>query len=102
MTPAFARFLGKSGVVLVALAVLSVTGAQYARVIGRNLALEHELRDAQRDVAQLRVRRAEQMREIRRLSDPSGAIPEIHDRLQQVGDDEAIIYLKRRHAEGRP
>jgi len=102
MTPAFARFLGKAGLVLVALAVLSVTGAQYARVIGRNLSLEHELHDAQRDVAQLRVRRAEQMREIRRLSDPSGAIPEIHDRLQQVGDDEAIIYVKRRHAEGRP
>jgi len=41
------------------------------------------------------VKRRVSTREIRRLSDPRGAVPEIHDRLHLVGDKEAIIYLKR-------
>ena len=79
----------------VALVVVALIGVQYARIIGRNVALAHELRDVQRDVAQLSAKRAQQVRDIRRLSDPRGAIPEIHDRLHLVGDKEAIIYLKR-------
>ena len=93
------RIVGRicvAGVVAVFAAVVSV---QYARVIGRNVALAHELRTVEGDVAALKVKRARQMREIRRLSDPHGAIPEIHDRLHLVGDKEAIIYLKRG---GRP
>jgi cell division protein FtsB len=88
------RLLGRLGVVCVALVVLSVIGAQYARVIGRNIALANELRDVQRDVVTLHAKRDQQLREIRRLSDPRGAIPEIHDRLHLVGDHEALIYLK--------
>jgi hypothetical protein len=64
-------------------------------VIGRNIALAHELRDVERDVAALHVKRTQQQRDIVRLSDPQGAVPEIHDRLHLVGDREAIIYLKR-------
>ncbi|GAC1423029.1 MAG: hypothetical protein NVSMB5_16720 [Candidatus Velthaea sp.] len=48
------------------------------------------------DVHMLQVKRIEQERTIRRLSDPRGAIPEIHDKLHLVGDREAIIYLKKR------
>jgi cell division protein FtsB len=88
------RYLGRLGVVAVALVVLSLIGVQYARVIGRNIALAHELRDVERDVVTLRARKTQQERDIRRLSDPRGAIPEIHDRLHLVGDREAIIYLK--------
>ena len=95
---ALVRVLGRIGVVGVALIVLSLIGVQYAHVIGRNLALAHQLRDTERDIVTLSARRAQQQREIRRLSDPHGAIPEIHDRLHLVGDDEAIIYLKH----GRP
>ena len=89
------RQLGRLGVVCVALVALSLIGVQYARLIGRNIALAHELRDVERDVATLKAKRAQQQRDIRRLSDPRGAIPEIHDRLHLVGDKEAIIYLKR-------
>ena len=92
------RVLGRIGVVGVALIVLSLIGVQYAHVIGRNLALAHQLRDTEHDIVTLGARRAQQQREIKRLSDPRGAIPEIHDRLHLVGDKEAIIYLKH----GRP
>lgn len=88
------RVLGRIGVVCVVLFIAAMIGVQYARVIGRNLALAHQLHDVQREVAQLKVKRVQQEREIRRLSDPRGAIPEIHDRLHLVGDREAIIYLK--------
>ena len=49
----------------------------------------------------LQTKRDEQLRQIKRLSDPSGSIPDIHDRLHLVGDHEAIIYLKR-HDAGPP
>ena len=92
------RVLSRIGVVCVVLVVLSLIGVQYARLIGRNVALAHELRDVQRDVALLRSKRTQQQIDIKRLSDPRGAVPEIHDRLHLVGDREAIIYLKRGHA----
>ncbi|HEX3466209.1 MAG TPA: hypothetical protein VHS78_19330 [Candidatus Elarobacter sp.] len=88
------RLLGRIGVVCVVLFFVAMVGVQYARVIGRNMALARELHDVERDVAQLKVKRVPQERDIRRLSDPHGAIPEIHDRLHLVGDHEAIIYLK--------
>jgi hypothetical protein len=89
------RLVSRLGVFCVAIALVSTIGIQYARVIGRNVALANELRATQNDVAALKVKKAFQAREIRRLSDPRGAIPEIHDRLHLVGDKEAIIYLKR-------
>ena len=89
------RLLGRIGVVSVAVVALSLIGVQYARVIGHNLALAHELRDVEHDVVALKAKRAQQQRDISRLSDPHGAVPEIHDRLHLVGDHEAIIYLKR-------
>jgi len=95
MSTAPARLLGRIGVIAVVIALVSLIGIQYARVIGRDVALAHELHAAQGDVAALKVKRAFQAREIRRLSDPRGAIPEIHERLHLVGDKEAIIYLKR-------
>lgn len=97
MKPAtLVRFLSRIGVAAVIVFVVSLVGVQYARVIGRNVALARELRAVEGDVTALKVKRARQVREIRRLSDPRGAIPEIHDRLRLVGDKEAIIYLKRR------
>jgi hypothetical protein len=68
---------------------------QYARIVERNVAYMGQVRDVERDVAALQVKRDDQLRLIRRLSDPHGAIPEIHDRLHLVGDGEAIIYLRR-------
>jgi cell division protein FtsB len=94
---ALVRVLGRIGVVCVALIVLSLIGVQYAHVIGRNVALAHQLHGVEHYIVTLQARRAQQKREIERLSDPRGAIPEIHDRLHLVGDKEAIIYLKRGH-----
>jgi hypothetical protein len=91
------RTLGRIGVVCVALVILSLVGAQYAHVIGRNIALARQIHDVEHDVAVLKAHRIQQQRDIRRLSDPRGSIPEIHDRLHLVGDKEAIIYLKRGH-----
>lgn len=89
------RLLGRIGVVVVAGAFIALVGLQYARIIGRNIALARELHVVETDVRMLQAKRIEQEREIRRLSDPHGAIPEIHDKLHLVGDREAIIYLKK-------
>ena len=92
------RVLGRLGVVCIALVVLSLIGVQYAQIIGRNVALARDLHTAENDLVALRVKHAQQERELKRLSDPRGAIPEIHDRLHLLGDKEAIIYLKRHGA----
>ncbi len=91
------RALGRLGVVCVALAFVTIAGAQYVRIIGRNVALSGELNAARSDVHALEQKEARQQREIQRLSNPLGAIPEIHDKLHLVGDGEAIIYLKKPH-----
>jgi hypothetical protein len=88
------RLASRIGVVSVVLVVLSLIAVQYARVIGRNVAMAAELRAVDGDLTSLRAKRAHQLQEIGRLSDPRGAIPEIHDRLHLVGSKEAIIYLK--------
>lgn len=85
---------GRLCVALVMAAFLAVVGLQYARVIGQNVALARSLYDVETDITTLGAKRGEQERRIRRLSDPRGAIPEIHDRLHLVGQHEAIIYLK--------
>jgi cell division protein FtsB len=89
-----ARVAGRLFVVLVAAALFAVVGLQYARVIGQNIALARSLHAVQAEVAALEAKRAAQEREIRRLSDPLGAMPEIHDRLHLVGRHQAIIYLE--------
>ena len=89
------RLGAKAGVVLIVGVVALMIAAQYVHIIQRNVAYALQLRDVQRDIAALDRKRIAQQREIARLSDPQGAIPEIHDRLHLVGDHEAIIYLKR-------
>jgi cell division protein FtsB len=93
------RLLGRTVVIAIVGALIAVVGLQYARIIGKNMAMSEQLANAQNDVATLLAKRADAEREIRRLSDPAGAIPEIHDKLHLVRDDEAIIYLKQ-HGDG--
>jgi cell division protein FtsB len=88
------RSLSRLVVAALALAVVALIGLQYERIIERNLALARTLGAARADVGRLKMKRAEQRAELRRLSDPSGAIPEIHDRLHLTSSHEAIIYLK--------
>ncbi len=97
-----ARLAARAGVVLAAGVIVSLIVAQYAHIIGRNVTYAAELHDVRRDIAALEKKRAQQQRDIARLSDPRGAIPEIHDRLHLVGDKEAIIYLKRHDGTTNP
>jgi cell division protein FtsB len=91
--------LAARGAVLAVVGIIVVTVAvQYAHIIRRNWEYASRLHAVQADVDALTRKRAEQQREIARLSDPEGAVPEIHDRLHLVRDHEAIIYLKRHDA----
>ena len=76
------------------LIVFALVGIQFAHIIDRNLGMGQSLHDVQSDVDTLRARKFAQERELRRLSDPEGSVPEIHDRLHLVGKNETIIYLK--------
>jgi hypothetical protein len=78
---------------------VAVVGLQYARIVGKNVAMSGQLAATQSDIRALEAKRAEQDQRIRRLSDPAGAIPEIHDKLHLVRDHEALIYVQ--HGDGR-
>jgi cell division protein FtsB len=92
------RVLSRMVVIGIVGAFVTVVGLQYSRIIGKNVTMAGALAAAQNDVSALQAKRAEQDRQIRRLSDPAGAIPEIHDKLHLVRDGEAIIYLKKHDA----
>jgi hypothetical protein len=96
------RLGARTGVVLVVGVFALMVAAQYVHIIQRNVAYMLQLRDVQNDIAALEQKRIVQQHEIARLSDPEGAIPEIHDRLHLVGDHEAIIYLKRHDLPSAP
>ena len=89
------RLFSRFAVLLVGTIVFVLVGIQFTHIIGRNVAMARSLHDVETDVQSLRERKREQARELRRLSDPQGSIPEIHDRLHYVGPRETIIYLKR-------
>lgn len=80
---------------LVAVVVFTLVSVQFARIVNQNVAMARSLSGVRRDVSVLRQRKREEERELRRLSDPYGAIPEIHDRLHLVRTNEAIVYVKR-------
>lgn len=87
------RFAGRMTAAALALLVVTLVVIQFVRAIGQNLAAAHELSAIHSDITALERRRNEQQRELRRLRDPQGAIPEIHDRLRLVGPNEALIFV---------
>jgi hypothetical protein len=88
------RVVTRFSVAALALVVSMIVGVQFARIIDQNIAMARELGAANQDVAGLQARKRQQMRDVHRLVDPAGAIPEIHDRLRLVRPNEAIIFLK--------
>jgi cell division protein FtsB len=76
------------------LAFATMVALQYARILHRNIVLAHALWSVQADVARLDAERVRGDAKIKRLEDPRGAIPEIHDRLHLTMPNEAIIYLR--------
>jgi hypothetical protein len=91
-------WLARVGVTLIGATFAILVTVQYARIIERNVTYVQQVHEVERDIGELQQKRDRQLRQIRRLSDPQGSIPEIHDRLHLVGDHEAIIYLKRHDA----
>jgi hypothetical protein len=87
------RTAGRLAAVAVGLLVILLVGIQFARAIGQNIVAARELSSVRSDIVALRQHRAEQLRELRRLEDPNGAVPEIHDRLRLVRPNEAIIFV---------
>jgi cell division protein FtsB len=80
---------------LLLLVVTTLVSIQFARIVHENIAMSRSLTSVEQDVRELRVRRREQAHEIRRLMDPQGAVPAIHEQLHLVRPDETIIYVKR-------
>jgi cell division protein FtsB len=87
------RLAGRLLAAALALLVVTLVVIQFARAIGENLAAAHELSAIRSDITALERHRDEQQRELRRLRDPQGAIPEIHDRLRLVRPNEALIFV---------
>ncbi|HEY0798302.1 MAG TPA: hypothetical protein VGD50_04080 [Candidatus Baltobacteraceae bacterium] len=85
---------GRCTVGAVVLACAMLVAVQYWRLIQQNVGLASQLTSAQHDVGVLSSLREQQVREIHRLRDPLGTIPEIHDRLHMVGKHEALIYVQ--------
>lgn len=87
------RLAGRIIAAGVAVLVVALIVVQFARAIGENVGTARELSALRSDIVALQKRRDEQQRELRRLRDPQGAVPEIHDRLRLVRPNEAIIFV---------
>jgi len=87
------RLAGRIIATALAALVVTLVSIQFARAIGENLSAAHELSSIRSDIATLERRREDQRRELRRLRDPQGTIPEIHDRLRLVRPNEALIFV---------
>jgi cell division protein FtsB len=88
------RFFSRLIFGLVAVVVFTLVSIQFARIVNENIAMARSLSSVQEDVQTLREHRRREERELRRLLDPEGAVPDIHDRLHMVRANEAIIYIK--------
>lgn len=91
--PLVYRLVGRVFTTFIALLIFGLVGVQFARVIRDNVALAHDLNSTQAEIDALQARKQWQLRELRRLADPEGAVPEIHDRLRLTRPNEAIIFV---------
>lgn len=85
---------GRIGALVLIVAVFATIAIQFEGILAKNVALSHEITASQAQTDGLRVREREQRRTLVRLSDPLGAIPEIHEKLKLVGPHEEIIYVR--------
>jgi cell division protein FtsB len=87
------RLAGRILASAIAVLIVTLVAIQFARAIGENVTAVRELSKIRSDIAALQRRRDDQQRELRRLRDPEGAIPEIHDRLRLVRPNETLIFV---------
>ncbi len=90
----FARIGGRTILLTTIACVLSLIVVQFIGIVAKNLAVARELAATRASIAALQIRARDQRRTIVRLSDPRGAIPEIHDRLHVVTGREELIYVR--------
>lgn len=88
------RVLGRCIAGLAALAAFVLVSIQFARIVKENVAMGHSLSAVRHDVEALRSRKLDEERQLRRLRQPEGAVPEIHERLRLLAPHEALIYIK--------
>jgi cell division protein FtsB len=87
------RLAGRVTATALGVLVVTLVAIQFARAIGENVSAARQLATIHSDISALERRRDEQQNELRRLRDPQGAIPEIHDRLRLVRPNEALIFV---------
>lgn len=87
------RLAGRVALTIAGCALLAFGSMEFAQRIGQNLALAQELSRSQHDIRALDARKAEQLREMRRLQRPEGLVPYIYHRLRMVKPGQTLIYL---------
>jgi cell division protein FtsB len=90
----FAR-IGSRAVLLTTVAcILGLVAVQFVGIVAKNVSVARELATSRNEIEALQAREADQRHTIVRLSDPRGAVPEIHDKLHVVGKREELIYVR--------
>jgi cell division protein FtsB len=89
----FVGWLGRVGAASIAVSVIALAAIQFGRIVAQNVAMSRHLSSIQTQIAVMQKHESEQRAQIRRLQDPQGAIPEIHDRLRLVRANEAIVFV---------
>ena len=92
--PHVARLAARIGLLTTAGCVAILIVVQFATIVAKNVAIARQVATAHRQIAELRERERARERTVERLSDPRGAIPEIHEKLQLVGPHEELIYVR--------
>ena len=89
-----ARLAARIGLLTTAGCIAILIAAQFAGIVAKNVAIAGQVASAHRQIAELRERERARARTVERLSDPRGAIPEIHEKLQLVRPHEELIYVR--------
>jgi cell division protein FtsB len=87
------RVAGRALTAAFVLLLATLIVIQYGRAIHENIVAVRQLHALRADIAALQQQRDAQVRQIRRLSDPQGVLPEIHDRLRLVRPGEVLIFV---------
>jgi hypothetical protein len=88
------RLAARLGVIVATVSLGLVVAVQYESLAVHYFTLKHEVDDSRAKIDALETKLRKQKSDVRRLSDPRGAVPEIHDKLKEFGPDEEMIYVR--------
>lgn len=88
------RFAARLALLAVVAMVPAVIAVQFEGIVAKNVALSRQLAASRADIETTREVTRAQRDTIVRLSDPHGAVPEIHEKLRLVGPREELIYVR--------